>query len=152
MDVQLINGTLLTLTRWGNQITACFCCLGNGRSACCSDTLALSLQSGLLCLDREWRISGPLSLMDPTAVRESGHCCLLPPGKGWKISSLFGLVHISQLGIESGPSASLGWGFRWKINLWLTQLKQQKRERERVVCSFLLVFCWSKAGLLKVFC
>ena len=52
----------------------------------------------LAWLGREWRISRLLSLKDTTLTGESSLCCLLPPGGGRKISSLFGLAHTSQVG------------------------------------------------------
>lgn len=55
------------------------------------------LESGLL----GWAGNGgptACCLIGIMPTGESGHCCLLPPGRGWKVSALFGLAYTSQLG------------------------------------------------------
>lgn len=85
-----------------------------GISDCCLLLLAVEwkisflLRHAVTALQGDWRVAclagqrmeGPLPavLWVLCLTGESGHCCLLPPGRGWKVSALFGLAHTSQLG------------------------------------------------------
>lgn len=85
----------------GNQITAWSCWLGNGSSDIFllrhADTIPTgNLQSGLLWLGREWRISRLLHVKGTSPAGEWSPCFLLLLRRWWQISSLFALLTPSQ--------------------------------------------------------
>lgn len=129
----------------GNQITAWSCRLGNGSSDDFllrhADTIpAGNLQSGLLWLGREWRISCLLRVKGTSPAGEWSHCFLLLLRRWWQISSVCP-PHPQPGNWSRHP---LPWWAPWK--LW-------GRERWRVVSGAPLVFHQIRAAIAKeVFC
>ena len=100
----------LILTRWGNQIAACFYWMGNGRTASGSDMPHPPLwetREGLALVGEGVEDQLPACLTDAIPgvrrlVVEPDHWCLLPLDRRWKISCLMALSTPPSWGIRAG--------------------------------------------------